>query len=221
MYSLIYAYNHPLILVRSSFMNKEHKSPEGCLLYRLQYLLLWLFYYNMEEVIGYYVKLADSQNGSVVLYYMNFYSFGSSTITLDKFNNGTYRINLSVKTEITAPPKTYTVDLGKGKHLVNRRVKNELGVILSPFLDKVKIENYQKFLFKEVETRLQKLRETRPTLGDRLTGKVQTLYSKEDFCSPPLIGYVVRKDNLFGDPSFSTFAKIKLGGVEHFLEEKY
>lgn len=207
-------------------MLKIERRPTAVTGYQLQYLLLWMLYHNLEDILGTAVNKLDRFNSSRVLFNVKMTGTDDndkkypSILMLFKTNKNEYVLNFHIYTSYNTS-RAYEVTLGKGANLINRRVRNELGVILNRFLDKELIERYSRALDYDVEVELNTYRDrhNKPNLIERLKGGINPVleqgYCKWKFNN--LRGTLFRKVDLWSKPTFFVVSKVILEDTEHHL----
>lgn len=100
----------------------------------LQYVILNMFYYNFEAlVILGHQEITSTNSGSVCFFHAP-KALGGISIHMVRDSKAKYYIEFK-NLPYDLGPRDVIVKLGTGKHLINHRVMNDLGVRLNAFLD--------------------------------------------------------------------------------------
>lgn len=108
--------------------------PIEAVLRALQYVILNMFYYNFEAIVMMGHREITSTNCGSVCFFHAPKALGGISIHMVRDAKAKYYIELK-NIPYDLGVRDVVVKLGTGKHLVNHRVMNELGVRLNPFLN--------------------------------------------------------------------------------------
>ena len=110
----------------------------------LQMVLLRLIYENFEGIVQYARKRVIDTCSSY--YIVNFSSFADGLVVV---MHRDMRSRYSIEFKNVPYPlgkRSFTINLGAGKHLVNHRVLNDVGVRLNAFIDEKDNDEWRKVL---------------------------------------------------------------------------
>ncbi|UVD32237.1 hypothetical protein [Vibrio phage phiKT1028] len=117
-------------------------APFTAVIRALQFVVLQMFYTNFEALVAIaHREITHNNTGSVT--FIRFpKSIGGMSVVMRRDSKAKYYIDFE-QIPYDLGPRDVTIKLGTGKHLINHRVMNDLGVRLNQFLDN---EEYRRSL---------------------------------------------------------------------------